>query len=241
MKRRVAIALGCMLALAMRAEALAQASADAASMLCERAARDAERGWHLPQGLLTAIGLVESGRWSAARTFQAIWPWTINAEGQGYYEPSKAAAIAMVRALRLRGARAIDVGCFQVDLLYHPYAFVSLEEAFDPDVNARVAAHILSLGRSGIAGWDGAIATYHSAAPALGTAYLQRVRAVWRQWAAALPSWGTLEPPEVYAALLSAQARLVRVVTPFDARDPVQWLSDPPANLPRVLSGKLNQ
>ena len=35
--------------------------------------------------------------------------------------------------------KVIDVGCFQVDLFYHPYAFTSLEEAFDPDANARAA------------------------------------------------------------------------------------------------------
>ena len=29
----------------------------------------------------------------------------------------------MVRSLQLRGVRVIDVGCFQVDLYYHPYAF----------------------------------------------------------------------------------------------------------------------
>ena len=51
----------------------------------------------------------------------------------------------MVRALQLRGVRAIDVGCFQVDLFYHPCAFANLDDAFDPDANAFVAARILGL------------------------------------------------------------------------------------------------
>ena len=117
-------------------------------------------------GLLAAIGIVESGRRAPAGMFPIIWPWTINAEGRGFYQPSKAAAVGMVRALQLRGVRVIDVGCFQVDLFYHPYAFASLEEAFDPDANARAAARILSLGRLGSTGWDGAIAAYHSAVAA---------------------------------------------------------------------------
>ena len=104
----------------------------------------AERDWRLPQGLLAAIGVVESGRRAPAGMFPMIWPWTINAEGQGYYQPSKAAAVGMVRSLQLAGVRVIDVGCFQVDLYYHPDAFASLEEAFDPDTNARAAARILS-------------------------------------------------------------------------------------------------
>ena len=109
----------------------------------------AERDWHLPAGLLAAIGMVESGRHATAGVFPIIWPWTLNAEGRGFYQPSKAAAVGMVRALQLRGVRVIDVGCFQVDLFYHPTAFASLEEAFDPDANARAAVRILSLGRLG--------------------------------------------------------------------------------------------
>ena len=223
--------------------------------MCERAAGQAERDWRLPQGLLAAIGLVESGRRPPAGAFPVIWPWTINAEGQGFYQPSKAAAVGMVRALQLRGIHVIDVGCFQVDLYYHPYAFASLEEAFDPDANARVAARILSLGRLGSTGWDGAIAAYHSAVPLLGAVYLQRVRAVW-PWIRVHSPWGQPETEVAYAVLLSPQARLVKVVTPFDpvADQPpterpramavdghsmsgvVQWLRQPAADLPRVLT-----
>jgi hypothetical protein len=253
MSRLVSIALSWMVALAMHAEAAAQAPAGDPSVLCERAAREAERDQHLPQGLLAAIGLVESGRSAPARAFPAIWPWTINAEGQAYYLSSKDAAVSMVSALQQRGARIIDVGCFQVDLFYHPYSFVSVADAFDPSTNARVAAHILSVDRLGGAGWDGAIAAYHSRTPQLGAAYLQRVQTVWR-WAAAHLSLDTSEPPEAYAPLLSPQARLVRVVTPFDAPAPepssgqwqserasVLWLSKPPADLPRVTSGNASQ
>ncbi len=226
--------------------------------MCARAAGQAERDWHLPQGLLAAIGLVESGRRAPAGTFPIIWPWTINAEGQGYYQPSKAAAVGMVRALQRRGAHVIDVGCFQVDLFYHPYAFASLEEAFDPEANARAAARILSMGRLGSTGWDGAVAAYHSAIPLLGAAYLQKVRAVW-PWIRAHAPWGEPEVQVAYAVLLSPQARLVRVVTPFDpaSRTPmglprvigpgglgglsqsdgtIQHLAEPAQNLPRVLT-----
>jgi hypothetical protein len=152
----------------------------------------------------------------------------------------------------------IDVGCFQVDLFYHPYAFASLEEAFDPDANASAAARILSLGRLGSAGWDGAIAAYHSAWPSTAAVYLQKVHAVW-PWIRAHPTWAASDLAEDYAVLLSPQAHLVRVVTPLDASaEPaaglprvlpteasnghgrlspaVQWLQPPRTNLPRVLA-----
>lgn len=216
--------------------------------MCERAARQAEREWYLPQGLLTAIGIVESGRHSPTGAF-AIWPWTINAERQGIYQPSKAAAVSMVRALQLRGVRLIDVGCFQVDLFYHPHAFASLDDAFDPDANARAAARILTLGRLRNSGWDGAIAAYHSAVPLLGVNYLQKVRAVWPQ-VMSYQLWGEPKLTDAYAVLLSPQARLVRVVTPLDPTSErlagsapadklggtVQWLHQPTASLPRVFT-----
>ena len=228
-----------------------QQLSDDPTALCERAAKQAERDWHLPQGLLGAIGLVESGRRSLGGSFPIIWPWTINAEGQGIYQPSKDAAVSMVRALQLRGVRMIDVGCFQVDLFYHPHAFTRLDEAFDPDANARVAARILSLGRLGTTGWDGAIAAYHSAVPLFGAVYLQKVRTVWPS-IMAHPLWEP-ERSETYAVLLSPQAHLVRVVTPLDTSseqlirstrikqadrfsETVQWLHQPTTNLPRVLS-----
>jgi hypothetical protein len=242
--------------LAIRSAA-AQPSFTDPTLVCQIAADQAERAWLLPKGLLAAIGLVESGRRAPAGPFPVIWPWTINAEGRGFYLPSKAAAVGLVRSLQLRGVRIIDVGCFQVDLFYHPYAFASLEEAFDPDANARAAARILSLGRLSSTGWDGAIAAYHSAVPLAGWVYLQKVRAVW-PWAKAHPPWGQ-DAAATYAVLLSPQARLVRIVTPFDlvaesvaerprvtaflgsarmdrAADAVLWLHPPPANLPRVLT-----
>jgi hypothetical protein len=192
-----------------------------------------------------------------------IWPWTVNAEGNGFYQPSKIAAVGMVRSLQQRGVRSIDVGCFQVDLFYHPYAFVSLEEAFDPNANARAAARILSLGRLSSTGWDGAIAAYHSAVPLIGAVYLQKVRAV-LSFIRAHPSWSAPESPEVYAVLLSPQARLVRVVTPADpvpsghaamprvmpandsnlrdrAEEEIQWLHPSEATLPRVLTQSAGQ
>ena len=48
-----------------------------------------------------------------------------------------------VRKLQRRGVRNIDVGCMQVNLRYHPKAFKSLGQAFDPRANAAYAAGFL--------------------------------------------------------------------------------------------------
>ena len=74
--------------------------------------------WHsLSPGRVLQVERACIGRRAPAGAYQ-VGPWTINAD-----QPSKAAAVGMVRAMQLRGVRVIDVGCFQVDLFYHPYAF----------------------------------------------------------------------------------------------------------------------
>ena len=78
---------------------------------------------------------VESGRANDKGVIRP-WPWTINAEGRGQFFATKLEAIAAVRALQASGVRSIDVGCMQVNLMYHPNAFASLDEAFDAPANA---------------------------------------------------------------------------------------------------------
>lgn len=200
-------------------------------LACERAAAQAERAGNLPPGLLAAIGTVESGRTDPAGPYRRAWPWSINADGASYFAASKTEAISIVRAMQAHGARYIDVGCFQVDLFYHPDAFTSLEQAFDPDANALAATRILAAARFGTTGWDQAIAAYHSASLLRGAWYLQRVL---EAWPAARGQLAVLDmtPRQLpsYVILLSPEAKLVRVIT---ASDPAPVA---PAGLPRVIS-----
>ena len=141
---------------------------------CDLAALKAERDWNLPAGILSAVGTVESGR--AGRIGVAPWPWTINAAGHGAHYESKGDAVASVLTIMERGFPYIDVGCFQIDIAYHAGVFRSIDEAFDPEHNAQAAARILLTNRSNAPDWSTAIARYHSATPALGSPYLERVR-----------------------------------------------------------------
>jgi hypothetical protein len=107
------------------------------------------------------------------------WPWTINAEGVGSFFATKADAIAAVQMLQARGVRSIDVGCLQVNLRQHPDAFVSLDQAFDPNVNARYAAGLLKSLFGQVGSWPLAAAAYHSQTPTIGAAYQRQVLAEW--------------------------------------------------------------
>jgi hypothetical protein len=148
--------------------------------LCETAVTTAEYVNHLPARMLGAISLTESGRLDAAAGRTRPWPWTINAEGEGQFFETKEAAIAAVKALQDRGVQSVDVGCLQVNLMYHPSAFASLEAAFDPRSNANYAAHFLNALFADSRDWPTAIAAYHSETPALGDAYRVLVMARWQ-------------------------------------------------------------
>jgi len=158
--------------------AFAEPAGDTATA-CERAGLAAEQAAGLPSGILLAIGRVESGRWDSARGRVTAWPWTINAAGKGHWFDSEESAARTVNALIQSGTKSIDTGCFQINLLWHPGAFDSLEQAFDPDANARYAAAFLLSLYSRTGSWESAVETYHSADPTLGFAYRQQVYATW--------------------------------------------------------------
>lgn len=168
---------------------------------CESAGQQAEQANGLPGNLLVAIGRIESGRRGADGRV-APWPWSVNAAGRGYYLSSKSEAVSLVRSLQSEGIRSIDVGCFQVNLMYHPASFANLEESFDPAANARAAAAFLRELRGIAQGWEEAVGRYHSADPALGLPYMRQVLASWRGGASMI------------AAPISQVAALVRVIVP---------------------------
>ena len=146
---------------------------------CADAARAAERARKFPLAVLRAIALAESGRWQGTGQANIAWPWTVTAGGDGKYFATKSAAIAHVRALRRDGVRNIDVGCMQINLMHHPGAFESLEQAFDPSHNAAYAATFLARLYDSSRSWSRALAFYHSATPDKGRAYRRRVEKLW--------------------------------------------------------------
>lgn len=148
---------------------------------CVAAILAAEREVGLPDHLLLAIGFTEAGRSVEGRP--VIWPWTVNAEGEGRFFPTRGEAIGHVRALLSRGVRSIDVGCLQVNLRWHPDAFPDLESAFDPGANAGYAARFLAGLRDGHGGLEAAVGRYHSSQSEFQDRYRARVESN-RRWVA---------------------------------------------------------
>ncbi len=142
---------------------------------CARKTAAAERAAGMPTHLLTAVSKVEAGRWRKDTGEILAWPWTVTSGGEGRFLPSKAAAIAEVERLRAKGVTNIDVGCMQINLHYHPKAFDSLEQAFDPDRNVAYAIGFLSELRARWGSWTRAVGNYHSNTPTLSGRYRAKV------------------------------------------------------------------
>jgi hypothetical protein len=151
------------------------------SALCERAIRNSEAIGHTPPGMLAAIAQVESGRPDARTGAMRPWPWTIDADGVGQFFATKAQAIAAVSALQAQGVRSIDVGCMQVNLMHHPDAFASLDQAFDPAANTGFAVRFLNALYRRTGTWPKSIAAYHSETPQIAADYQRRVLVTWHQ------------------------------------------------------------
>lgn len=153
------------------AASLLHAAQPARASTCLDAAKSAERRHGIPSGLLAAISQVESGGWN--------WSVNDNDGRPGQRFGSEQEAERYMQDLLDSGRRMIDVGCFQVDLLYHPDAFARWQDAFDGALSAEAAAGILGRLHDQAGDWNRAVSLYHSADPDRGQTYLHSVMTRW--------------------------------------------------------------
>ena len=149
------------------------ASLPADAALCDLAASAAAEGSGVPLEILQAIARVETGRGSD----RTPWPWAINQGGEGLWFDDAGAAVAHAADQVALGDSNFDVGCFQINLHWHPDAFANLDDAFDPLQNARYAATFLQELLASEGSWSAAVAAYHSRDDAEAAKYLTAVEA----------------------------------------------------------------
>ncbi len=146
------------------------------SNLCDRAALLAAQAEDVPLDVLRAISRTETGR--AGESGLQPWPWTVNMEGTGRWFTTEDEARAYVFAHFKRGARSFDVGCFQINYKWHGSAFRSIDEMFDPAMNALYAAAFLNDLFREFGNWSDAAGAYHSRTPEYANAYADRFEEV---------------------------------------------------------------
>ena len=144
--------------------------------VCTVAAQQFEKKYQIKKHLLSTISNVESGRLNPKTQRTSAWPWTVNAQGKGYFFETKQQAIAQVKKLQESGVKSIDVGCMQINLAYHPEAFEDLEEAFNPYKNMEYGAKFLKkLYAQKGNDWNKAATAYHSSLPRKAQKYAQKL------------------------------------------------------------------
>ena len=141
---------------------------------CIIAAKKYEEIYGIPKNILLSMSLTESGRRIKNGEFIS-WPWTINKKGKGKFFDNKVTAINFVKEYTKKGKKNIDLGCMQVNFMYHPNAFKNFYEAFDPDKNVEWAAIMLKSLYSKFGTWESAVGYYHSYRKSKRKIYSQKV------------------------------------------------------------------
>lgn len=144
----------------------------AISEICYRAIDRASRQLNVPRDVMLAISLTETGRRMGGQS--RPWPWTVNMEGKGFWFDTRAEALAYVKKRHAEGARSFDVGCFQINYKWHHQHFRSIEDMFDPQINASYAAKFLGDLFREKGSWSRAAGAYHSRTPEYATRYSAR-------------------------------------------------------------------
>jgi hypothetical protein len=163
---------------------------------------------------------VETGRRDPGTGRILPWPWSIDVGGTGYAFRSEDAARAVVAFFQARGFSSIDIGCFQVNLQWHPRAFASIAQGFDPAANADYAAQFLRELFEHSGSWERAIEEYRSGDPARGTPYRIAVLRAWRgDMDGGLAQRARGDP---HVILIARAAASIPVYTPQTLPDPLR-------------------
>ena len=142
--------------------------------VCVREILKAQLRHGIPGNILLGIGLQEAG--IRREGMLTVWPWAVNAAGEGRVFASRESALNWVDSKRGAGVSSIDIGCMQVNLHWHPGAFASVDEGFDPAVNVDYAARFLKDLYRQTGDWETAAGSYHSFTPERRDAYLESLR-----------------------------------------------------------------
>jgi soluble lytic murein transglycosylase-like protein len=123
---------------------------------CEREMMRASSKYGVPLGMLYSVGLTETGRRGS------LQPYAMNVEGKAVFSNSAAEAIQRFEEASRGGARLIDLGCMQINHLYHRENFPSLESMLNPRTNVEYAARFLRELKTRHETWTMAVARYHA-------------------------------------------------------------------------------
>lgn len=146
---------------------------------CDNTIKRIETQTNIPNGLLHAIGKVESGRF-LNKNNHVIWPWTVNHAGKSLFFNTKNQMEKYVLKNVMANDFNIDVGCMQINLKWHKNYFKKINDMFSLEPNISYAASFLIQLKNRHGSWDKAIKHYHSSDPEKNKPYFEKVKSFWK-------------------------------------------------------------
>lgn len=134
----------------------------AAAADCATYAKQAERDYEIPTGLVQAIAQVESGH----------KPWALAVGGRTLVPDSREEAARVVRS---RPAKGIFVGCMQLSVKHHEANFNDTLDMLDPEENVDYAAQLLVQLQETTGSWAKAVERYQGGKPAQQRRYVCKI------------------------------------------------------------------
>lgn len=195
---------------------LTAAANERESARCEAAIVAGARDSGVPQEVLHAISLTETGRNQGGSL--RPWPWAINREGKGHWFGTREEALDFARSSLAAGRTSFDVGCFQINYRWHGHNFTSLEAMFDPVTGARYAGRFLSDLFAETGDWSRAAGSYHSRTPHFANIYRARFDRIRSGLGGTLLASTMPEDETVAAAPRKSRTRLTREPLIIDVR-----------------------
>lgn len=116
----------------------------------------AARHHGVPEGILYAVGLTETGQRGS------LHPNALNIAGRAVFARSRDDAVREFDRARQQGIKLIDLGCMQINHHYHAEHFPSVEAMLDPRRNVDYAARFLAQLKTRHNSWSMAVARYHA-------------------------------------------------------------------------------
>ena len=144
---------------------------------CRKLASLIEKKIKLPNKLLSSISLTETG-YSKNGTF-APWPWTLNVNGKSEYFDTKKEMASHLHKKLSENITNIDIGCMQINYIYHSKNFRNIDDMINPQLNVEYAGKFLIKLFKKYKSWNKAISYYHSSDPKRMRKYLEKVKRNW--------------------------------------------------------------
>lgn len=131
-----------------------------AQVNCDRIVEQAAQRHNVPAGLMSAMSRALLAKTDRPQMMPNS-PWTISLGSNVVAYDSAAEMEAQLENLIMEGEEDLNLGCMQLNLIWHGDHFYSLQDMINPEHSAEYAASVLSDLHNEYGSWQRAIRIFH--------------------------------------------------------------------------------